>query len=259
MGRTRKVFDNCYLDQNEITLSSKDDKKVKGQVTFRLDQKVGQENFKTSENKFIVGIYSYRFEYPGGDHHVKKITLSIDPKLQYDSDHIQEVIVSVTGEMSDLSDHSSDTLKIGLSLVALPDDAKIPENAENIVTLVALQEFDAEFSDSDDHHVKEYSASISSDGTSGTAYIADDSDHNGNGSAKGKKLQVPASVLGLMVSEDVQFINDFKLAKDSGDHHVRHTGITYSKGHADFDLSDDDGNFASVGSCHCYANTYKQS
>ena len=196
---------------------------------------------------------------------MKKIALKIDPKLKYGSDNIQEIVVNITGEMSDLSNHSSDTLKIGLSLVAVPDSVKIPENGkdvlengENIVTLVALQEFCAEFSDSDDHHVKEYSAGISSDGTQGTAHIADDSNHTGNGIAAGKKLQVPASVLGSMVSEDVQFINDFRLAKDSGDHHVRHTGIEYINGHANYDLSDDHRNFSSIGCCHCYANTYKK-
>lgn len=62
-----------------------------------------------------------------------------------------------------------------------------------------------------------------------------------------------------MVAEDVQFINDFKLAKDSGDHHVLHTGIKYINGHAEFDLSDDSKNFASINCCHCYANTYKHS
>lgn len=266
MGNTGKVFNNCYLDKNEMTLSTKAGNKVTGQVKFRLDQKVGQKNFKTADNKFIVGIYSYRFEYPGSDHHVKKITLKIDPKLQYGSDQIQEVLVDITGEMSDLSDHSSDTLKIGLSLVAISDNVHIPrngenvlENGENIVTLVALQGFNAEFSDSDDHHVKEYSAGISSNGTQGTAWIADDSKHNGSGIAIGQQLQVPASVLGLMISEDVQFINDFKLAKDSGDHHILHTGITYINGHADFDLTDNHRNFATPGCCHCYANTYKQS
>lgn len=265
MGNTVKVFNNCYLDKNEMTLSAKAENAVTGQMIFRLDQKVGQDYFKTSDNKFIVGIYSYRFEYPSSDHHVKKIMLRIDPKLQYGSDQVPEILVNITGEMSDLSNHSSNTLKIGLSLVAISDNVQIPkngenvlENGENIVTLVALQGFDAEYSDSDDHHVKEYSAGISSDGTNGTAQIADDSHHTGNGIAIGKKLQVPASVLGLMISEDVQFINDFKLAKDSGDHHVRHTGITYIDGHADFDLSDDHGNFVSPGCCHCYANTYKQ-
>lgn len=257
MANTGKVCGNCYLDKNEILLSQKSRSMVTGQVTFRLDQKMGEEYFKTSDNKFIVGINSYRFEYPGGDHHVKKIALKIDPELKYGSDHIQEILVNITGEMSDLSNHSSDTLKIGLSLVAIPDNMKITENGENIVTLVALQEFYAEFSDSDDHHVKEYSAGISSDGTQGTAYIADDSDHTGNGIAAGKKLQVPVSVLGSMVAEDVQFINDFKLAKDSGDHHVRHTGIEYINGHANYDLSDDHRNFASIDCCHCYANTYK--
>lgn len=259
MGNIKKVFSNCYLSKDEMLLSAKVGNVVTGQMIFRLDQKAGQENFRTSDNKYIVGIHSYSFVYPGSDHHVKKITLKIDPKLQCGADQIQEVLVDITGEMSDLSGHSSDTLKIGLSLVAVSDNVQIPENGENTVALVALQEFNAEFSDSDDHHVKEYGAGVSSDGTHGTARIADDSNHSGNGIAKGKKIQAPASVLGLMVSEDVQFINDFKLAKDSGDHHVRHTGITYINGHADYDLSDDHRNFASNGYCHCYANTYKQS
>lgn len=264
MGNTGNLG-NYYLDKNEALLSTKDGKKVTGQMVFRLDQKAGQGNFHTSENKYIVGINSYKFAYPGSDHHVKKISLQIDPKLSCGPDNIQEICVNISGEMSDLSDHSADTLKIGLSLAAISDNVHMPENEGNVlengeatVALLALQGFSVEFSDSDDHHVKEYSAEISSDGIQGSSYIADDSNHKGNGTAKGKRMLSPASLLGLMVSEDVQFINDFKLAKDSGDHHVRHTGITYINGHADYDLSDDHRNFASINCCHCYANTYKQ-
>lgn len=259
MGNTRKVFGNFYLAKHEMLLTERAGKGVTGQIKFCLDQKAGQEIFQTSEDKYIVGIYSYGFKYPDDDHHVKIMSLKIEPELSCDSDGIQEINVTVTGEMSDASNHSSNTLQIGLSLVAIADNAQTPEVGEEIVELVALQEFRAEFSGSGDHHVKEYSARISSDGIHGAAQIADASSHTGTGTASGKKMKAPASLLGLMVAEDVQFINDFKLAKDSGDHHVLHTGIKYINGHAEFDLSDDSKNFASINCCHCYANTYKHS
>lgn len=262
MSYTGKVIGNYYLAKNEMDLSSKSGNTVTGQMIFRLDQKVGQEYFKTAEDKYIVGIYAYSLKYPDDDHHVKRIALKIKPEIKYGSDNVQEIQVNISGEMSDLSNHSSNTLHIGLSLVAISSsvqmsekDGKVLDSGEGTVSLVALQEFSVEFQD-DDHHVKEYSAEIAANGTQGTAEIADDSKHVGNGIAIGKKIQSPAALLGYMISEDVQFINKFKLAKDSGDHHVFSTGINYIQGQANFDLSDDSGNYASIGSCYCYVNTY---
>lgn len=258
MSDPTKAFGNYYLDKNKTVLAQKLGKEVKGQMVFRLDQKAGQQNFETSENKYIVGIYLYGFKYKDSDHHVKKIALKIEPELKYGSDKIQEVHVNISGEMSDCSGHSSDTLEIGVSLAAYSNDIQLSgAEGEETVEIVALQEFSVEYPD-DDHHVKEYSVSISADGINGTAQIVDDSHHTGNGTAKGKKIKAPATLLGLMISEDVQCINDFKLAKDSGDHHVRQTGVKYINGHAEFDLSDDSGNYASINCCHCYANTYKE-
>ena len=54
MANTGKVCGRCYLDKNEILLSQKSGSMVTGQITFRLDQKMGKEYFKTSDNKFIV-------------------------------------------------------------------------------------------------------------------------------------------------------------------------------------------------------------
>lgn len=234
-----------YIVSEKMTLTNIEGTKIKGSKTFDLNGE------KTSSGNYLVGFSSFNFSYgEGTDHHVKRMELNICPKLNKDGKHIE---VKISGEMSDSSNHLAKLLTITVVIVALTESDKPVEEAS--VDLVAMQAFETAFSD-DDHHIREYTASVQSDGRDGKMIMKDNSGHTGTGSTSGQTLTVPKSVYADLNLLDRNLINYFKIGMNKTDHHVSHTGIEYKNGQATYDLSDNHGNHVDFSDCH--VNTWKE-
>ena len=205
-----------------------------------LDFELG---FQTEEGRFLVGFSKFKFSYKQGeDHHVKNLELKLSPKLL---DGGKRIHVDINGNMYDDTNHSAAEIAYCITLAAISKDAVL---GEDTVNLLAMQSFQMRFDA--DHHVKEYSAKVKSDGGQDAAVIKDNSGHTGSGVTSGQILKAPKQILADMILEDVHFLNYFKMGMNGTDHHVAHTGITYEKGNAVYDLSDNGGNHVDYSDSH---------
>lgn len=192
-------------------------------------------------NHFLVGFDKFSLSYKSGqDHHVRKMELRIEAKLDTSNN---KITVSYSGNLYDDSKNNLDNGKLRFYIVAF--DGYGAEEACGKIT--ALKNFSLEFDK--DHHVAGYGVSRFN------TFMRDNSKHEAKCSAGFSDYEVPVSVMKQMQKENVHIICGFTMGMKSTDHHVAHTGVEISSsGSVNYDLSDKSGNHVEYSDAYvdCY-------